>query len=119
MVKQIYPRVEVNLQYLKENVGAVVEKCKPFGIDIAGVIKGTTGIPECAKMFAEGGAKMIASSRLEQIEDAIDAGINLPILLLRVPMMSELPEVIRLCDISLNSEISVLEALNEEAFETE
>ncbi len=162
MVKQIYPRVEVNLQYLKENVAAVVEKCKPFGIDIAGVIKGTTGIPECAKMFAEGGAKMIASSRLEQIaavvekckpfgidiagvikgttgipecakmfaeggakmiassrleqiEDAIDAGINLPMLLLRVPMMSELPEVIRLCDISLNSEISVLEALNEEA----
>ena len=115
MVKQIYPRVEVNLQYLKENVAAVVEKCKPFGIDIAGVIKGTTGIPECAKMFAEGGAKMIASSRLEQIEDAIDAGINPPMLLLRVPMMSELPEVIRLCDISLNSEISVLEALNEEA----
>ncbi len=115
MVKQIYPRVEINLQYLKENVAAVVEKCKPFGIDIAGVIKGTTGITECAKMFAEGGAKLIASSRLEQIEDAIDCGINLPMLLLRVPMLSELPEVVRLCDVSLNSELSVLKALNEEA----
>ena len=115
MVKQIYPRVEINLQYLKENVAAVVEKCKPFGIDIAGVIKGTTGIPECAKMFAEGGAKLIASSRLEQIEDAIDCGIDLPMLLLRVPMLSELPEVVRLCDVSLNSEVSVLKALNEEA----
>ncbi len=115
MVKQIYPRVEINLQYLKENVAAVVEKCKPFGIDIAGVIKGTTGIPECAKMFAEGGAKLIASSRLEQIEDAIDCGIKLPMLLLRVPMLSELPEVVRLCDVSLNSEVSVLKALNEEA----
>ena len=35
MVKQMYPRVEVNLQYLKENVAAVVEKCKPFGTSIS------------------------------------------------------------------------------------
>ena len=113
MVKQIYPRVEVNLQYLKENVAAVVRRCGEFGIDIAGVIKGTTGIPECAKMFQEGGAKMIASSRLEQIEDAKEYGIDLPYMLLRVPMLSELPEVVRLTDISLNSEVEVLKALNE------
>lgn len=82
MVKQLYPRVEINLQYLKENVEAIVERCGAMGIDIAGVIKGTTGIPECAKMFEEGGAKMIASSRLEQIEDAMEYGIKLPYLLL-------------------------------------
>lgn len=115
MVKQMYPRVEINLQYLKENVAEVVKRCGEFGIDIAGVIKGTTGIPECAKQFEEGGAKMIASSRLEQIEEAKEFGVNLPYLLLRVPMMSELPEVIRLCDISLNSEMKVLKALDEEA----
>lgn len=115
MVNQVYPRVEINLQYLKENVAEIVRRCGEFGIDIAGVIKGTTGIPECAKMFEEGGAKIIASSRLEQIEDARDYGIDLPYLLLRVPMMTELPEVVRLTDISLNSEIKVLKALNEEA----
>lgn len=115
MVNQVYPRVEINLQYLKENVAEIVRRCGEFGIDIAGVIKGTTGIPECAKMFEDGGAKIIASSRLEQIEDARDYGIDLPYLLLRVPMMTELPEVVRLTDISLNSEIKVLKALNEEA----
>lgn len=115
MVNQVYPRVEINLQYLKENVAEIVRRCGEFGIDIAGVIKGTTGIPECAKMFEEGGAKIIASSRLEQIEDTRDYGIDLPYLLLRVPMMTELPEVVRLTDISLNSEIKVLKALNEEA----
>lgn len=115
MVKQVYPRVEINLQYLKENVAEIVRRCGEFGIDIAGVIKGTTGIPECAKMFEEGGAKIIASSRLEQIEDAKNYGIDLPYLLLRVPMMTELAEVARLTDISLNSEVKVLKALNEEA----
>lgn len=115
MVKQLYPRVEINLEYLKENVAAIVKRCADLGVDVAGVIKGTTGIPQCAQMFAEGGCKMIASSRLEQIEDAVAYFIDLPTLLLRVPMLSEVPEVVRLCDISLNSEVSVLKALNEEA----
>lgn len=115
MVKQSYPRVEINLQYFKENVAAVVERCAEYGIKISGVVKGTTGIPECAKMFQEGGAYGIASSRLEQIEDAIEFGVDLPTLLLRVPMQTEVDEVIRLCDMSLNSEISTLKLLDEAA----
>lgn len=115
MVKQLYPRIEINLQYLKENVATVVKKCNARGIKVAGVMKGTTGIPECSKCFEDGGASLIASSRLEQLEDAKEYGISLPRLLLRVPMLSELPEVIRLADISLNSELEVLKALNDEA----
>lgn len=115
MVKQLYPRIEINLQYLKENVATVVKKCSERGIKVAGVMKGTTGIPECSKCFEEGGASLIASSRLEQLEDAIEYGIKLPTLLLRIPMLSELSEVIRIADVSLNSELEVLKALNEEA----
>lgn len=115
MVKQLYPRIEINLQYLKENVATVVKKCNAGGIKVAGVMKGTTGIPECSKCFEDGGASLIASSRLEQLEDAKEYGISLPRLLLRVPMLSELSEVIRLADISLNSELEVLKALNDEA----
>ena len=115
MVNQLYPRVEINLQYLKENVAEIVRQADECGIEIAGVIKGTTGIPQCAKMFEEGGAKMIASSRLEQLEDVRNFGVRLPLMLLRVPMISEIPEVVRLADISLNSEISVMREINEEA----
>ena len=82
---------------------------------MAGVLKGATGLPEVAKAFDKGGAAMIASSRLEQIEDAIDAGIEKPMMLIRVPMLSEVKDVIRLTDISLNSEFEVIKALNEEA----
>ena len=115
MVKQLYPRVEINLKYLTENVATVVKKCSEKGIKIAGVMKGTTGIPQCSKCFEDGGASLIASSRLEQLEDAKEFGIKLPCLLLRVPMLSEIPEVVRIADVSLNSEIEVLKALNEEA----
>ena len=115
MVKQVYPRLEINLNYLRENVEAMVGRCAERGIEVAGVIKGTTGLPECAKQFIAGGCTMLASSRLEQIEDCREAGLDVPYLLLRVPMLSEIPEVIRLTDISLNSDLTVMKALNEEA----
>ena len=71
-----YPRVEINLDHLQQNVSRVVERCGSFGIQVAGVIKGATGLPEVAKAFDKGGAAFIASSRLEQLEDAIYAGIK-------------------------------------------
>jgi len=114
-MKTVYPRVEIDLKHLRENVEYVVGKCAEKGIAVSGVIKGTTGIPECARQFADGGCSFIASSRLEQIEDAIKFGIDKPMLLLRVPMLTEIKDVIRLTDYSLNSELVVLKALNEEA----
>lgn len=110
-----YPRLEINLEHLRQNVATVVEKCGGQGVQVMGVIKGATGIPEVAKAFDEGGAAMIASSRLEQLEDAINAGITKPMVLIRIPMLSEVPDVIRLTDMSLNSELEVIKALNAEA----
>lgn len=114
-MKERYPKLEINLSALRHNVEEVVGACGEQGVSVTGVIKGVTGLPEVSKVFADGGAKIIASSRLEQLRDAKDHGIEKPLMMLRVPMMSEIEEVVSLCDYSLNSEISVLEALNEEA----
>ena len=110
-----YPRLEINLAHLQHNVSRIVERCGSCGIQVAGVIKGAPGLPEVARAFDKGGAAFIASSRLEQIEDAINAGIEKPMMLIRVPMLSEVKDVIRLADISLNSDFEVIKALNEEA----
>jgi len=112
-----YPRLEVNLEHLRHNVVNIVEKCGAHGIQIAGVIKGATGLPEVAKAYDEGGAAMIASSRLEQLQAAKDAGIEKPLMLIRIPMLSEVKEVVKLTDISLNSEMEVIKALNQAARE--
>jgi predicted amino acid racemase len=111
----MYPRVEINLKKLRSNIDQMVSRCEAQGIDVAGVIKGCTGIPQCAKQFEEGGCKFIASSRLEQLQDAKDFGIKLPLMLIRIPMLSEITDVVKLTDISLNSEEVVLKALNDEA----
>lgn len=110
-----FPRVEIDLEALRHNVSTVVKMCADQGVEVAGVIKGITGIPQAAAAFAESGVKYIASSRLEQIEDAINYGIHKPMMLIRIPMLSEVKDVIRLTALSLNSELEVLEALNKEA----
>ena len=115
MEKRQYPCVEINLGHLKHNVMEINKRCAEKNIDLIGVIKGATGLPLVAKQYLDGGAKMIASSRLEQIEDCINYGLKTRYLCLRVPMLSEVDEVVRLTDYSLNSELKVLRALNSAA----
>ena len=109
-----YPHVEVDLKKLRHNIDAVVKICREQGIGIAGVVKGFNGIPEALPLYQECGCTSIASSRLEHIEDARVMGLEGPFMAIRIPMESEIPDLVRLADISLNSEITVLEAINEE-----
>ncbi len=109
-----YPLLEIDLKKLRNNVEQVVNRCAEAGIEVAGVIKGFNGIPELAEQFKLGGCRYIASSRLEQIEDAKNHGIEGPFMLIRIAMPSELERLVSLTDYSLQSEISVIDALNEE-----
>lgn len=107
--------MELDLKKFRNNIDQVKLRCDELGIGLAGVIKGFTGIPEGTKQFAEAGYDFIGSSRLEQIKDCIDYGIKASFMLIRVPMLSEVEEAVRITDISLNSEAEVLKALNREA----
>ena len=115
MANNMYPQIEVNLKKLEANVKEIVRRCGEKGISVAGVVKGINGIPECTEVFAAAGCTSIASSRIEQLEAAKKAGISLPLMMVRIPMLSEAGEIVRITDISLNSEVSVLRALNKEA----
>ena len=112
-----YPSLEINLRHLNDNVKCVVKKCNEKGINVAGVIKGTTGLLPCVKEFENGGVSQIASSRMEQLIDVAEAGTDLPLMLIRIPMLSEVEDVIKYTDISLNSERKTLEKLNQVACE--
>lgn len=110
-----YPKLVVDLDKLRRNIDRIRIQCEDKGVEIAGVIKGCTGLTECARQFAREGCRFIASSRLEQLETLRSSGIQTQLMMIRVPMLSEVADVVRVTDISLNSEIAVLKALNEEA----
>lgn len=110
-----YPALFYDRAKLVNNVRILSSKCGEHGIDIAGIIKATNGAAATAEDFVTGGAKLIGSSRLEQLARAKAAGIRVPMLMIRVPMLSEVSEMLNIADISLNSEPVVLEAINEAA----
>lgn len=114
LLEKKFPCVEVDLAKLAHNINQIVDKCKDQGISIAGVVKGFNSIKEALPLYQESGCSAIASSRLEHIEDAKNLGLAGPFMLIRIPMLSEIPDVVKLTDISLNSELETLKALNAE-----
>ena len=114
-IKHGYPKLVVDLGKLRHNIDYVKDLCAKEGVEIAGVIKGCTGLVPCAREYEKAGVKYIASSRLEQLAALKEEGFKTPLLMVRIPMLSEAKDVVTYCDYSLNSEMVVLEELNKQA----
>ncbi len=69
--------------------------------------------PELAQIYVEGGVDGLADSRIQNLKKLQNFDIDK--ILLRLPQHSEVDQVVRYADISLNSEISTLRKLNEAA----
>lgn len=110
-----YPKLEINLSKLSYNAKYYVDLCGKKGIDVTGVVKGFNGLPEAVKAMEEGGFAYLASSRIEQLEDIKEAGVKTPLFMIRIPMISEAERIVETCDMSLQSDISVMRIFNEEA----
>lgn len=105
-------RIEVDCAKIRANAEAVVGLCARHGIEVAGVTKCVCGEPEVARAMLAGGCTMLADSRLANVARMRDAGIEAPVLLLRLPALSEAADTVRLCDYSLVSEVQTVHALS-------
>lgn len=102
-----FPTVRVRLEAIRENAAAVASR---FDGDLAAVTKGVCGDPHVAEAMLQGGAGLLADSRIENLR-RLDRRFDADLLLLRIPMASEIEAVARVADASLHSEIDILEAL--------
>jgi len=107
----MFPKVEINLSYIKYNANVLQKKCSASGIEIAAVTKLVRGDLSVVNVICESGIKMIADSRLLNFEKMSE--INMEKLLLRIPMLSQIERVVDLVDISLNSEIETIRKISE------
>ena len=109
------PQVIVDLDIIEANARAITQKCAESGIEVFGVTKGTCGMPQVARAMLRGGVTGIGESRFENIRRLRDSGLTCKILLLRSPPPSLVDDVVKDVDISLNSEIEIIEALSDAA----
>lgn len=112
----VYPVLEVNLSGIYHNSKLVVDMCKEKGIQVVGVVKGTDSYEhsytEIAQQMLKAGCTTIGDSRMNTIKRMRETGMNAEILLIRVPMLSELADVVEYADISLNSELENIKIMN-------
>jgi predicted amino acid racemase len=102
--------VTVDLRKVAENTRRVVDALG--GRSVIGVTKVTCGSAAVARAMLAGGAAGIADSRLENLVGLRAAGIDVPLWLLRAPVPALADETVRVADVSLESEIETIEALD-------
>jgi predicted amino acid racemase len=106
------PRIEIDLEKISHNATSLREIYASKGIGIIGVTKVVCGDPAVADVLVNTGIDTLADSRLENIRRMRQAGVRAQFVLLRSPAPSQVEFVVKYADISLNTELSVIEALS-------
>ena len=110
----MYPRVSVDLEKLKFNCLKMIEYSKNNGIDyIMPVIKVLAGDKKIASIFDECGFDYIGDSRIKNLK--LYHRLRAKKYLVRIPSLSEVKDVVKYANLSLNSELETIKALNLEA----
>ena len=110
-----YPELIIKTSFIKHNAALLVARAGLGGMELCGVAKGFSGIPACAGALIEAGCSSVGVSRVRQLKSIKDYDSGITTLLTRIPMLSEVEEIVSYCDVSLNSELEVLRALSDEA----
>lgn len=109
----MYPRIIIDTNKIRENVKTIVDKGEKIGLSLAGVTKAFAAREEIVEAYIDGGVKYLADSRIINLKRL--EKFELQKMLLRLPMISEVEDVVKYADISLNSELDTVKALSNEA----
>lgn len=116
----MYPRITINLKQLGENVARIAEIVKKeCGLPtLALVTKGCCADPEVVKVIAANpDIDYLADSRIENFKNYPEEAACKKTMLLRIPMQSELQDVVKYIDLCQISEIETIKKLDEFARE--
>ncbi len=109
----MYPRLVVDKSKVLHNVKTCVQRCTENGVTAMGVTKVFCANRELVECYVAGGVKYLADSRVHNLKKMKDFDVEK--VLLRLPSLSEVDDVVKYCDISLNSELATIQALGSAA----
>lgn len=106
-----YPLVSINREKLIHNVKATIALTGKVGITPVAVTKLFQGEPEIAQIIVDAGINILGDSRIQNLIKMKD--IKAEKILMRLPMISEIDQLVEYADISLNSELDTIRAISE------
>ncbi len=105
----------INPQILRQNYTQVLSWVSNHGADLTVVTKAICGNEDTLRSLAKIGVKSIADSRLKNLRKITRLQAGFERWYLRPPPDSDLPDVISLSDVSLNTEFETIKSLDSEA----
>ncbi len=109
------PRLEIDLAKIRHNAEVLVALLAKHGVSVFAVTKAMLGTPAVAREFLAAGVTGLADSRLENIQTLRHANIELPMALIRSPMIKQAALVVSEADLSFNTELDVISELSKAA----
>ncbi|WP_423364431.1 alanine/ornithine racemase family PLP-dependent enzyme [Mycoplasma sp. P36-A1] len=110
----MYPRINIDLEKLKYNAEMLYKKLD-FLDELYIVTKAYSAYLPIVEALHSWGYRNFADSRIINLKSIKEALPESNTLMLRLPLPSEVDEVVKYCDRSLNSEIFTIKLLNEAA----
>ncbi len=107
------PVLEIKLSKITENAKRILSLCKSHGVEVVGVSKVSLGDPRIAQALKDGGIKILAESRVQNIERMLENGIDGPFMMIRIPPKSELEKIVSYCEYILVSELQTVQWIEE------
>jgi len=98
------PKLIINLFKLRTNLDRLVDRCHAVGIKTAIVTKVFCADERICRMISESEADAFADSRVQNLAAIAELHSDKPTQLLRISMQSEVEDVVRYADISMQSE---------------
>lgn len=108
----MFPRLIIDTKKYRHNVREMLNLCHKNNQKMMAVTKVFCADHQLVNVLIEEGVDYIADSRVENLS-TISCGI--PRVLLRLPMISDVEQVVEHSEISLNSELATIIALNDAA----
>ncbi|RBW66606.1 alanine/ornithine racemase family PLP-dependent enzyme [Vibrio genomosp. F6] len=108
-----YPCINIHLDTITQNAKNLVSASKKYGVFPTGVTKLACAYPQVGQAILNGGIRILADSRVQNLKKL--RHLQAETMLLRIPAISDVSDVVRYADISLNSELETLQALSVEA----
>ncbi|MFA5014888.1 MAG: alanine racemase [Actinomycetota bacterium] len=107
-----YPCLKIYLDKISYNSEIINTRCADLGISVVGVTKCVLGDVKIAGAMRKSGIAVFGDSRLENLKKLRDFyGEDQKLLMLRSPMPGEVEDLLKVCDISLNTQLKTLEII--------
>ncbi|MGI5998786.1 MAG: alanine/ornithine racemase family PLP-dependent enzyme [Lutispora sp.] len=109
------PVLEVNLGKIKHNTQKIKEFCEISNIEVCAITKGFCAELPIVEAIIEGGLNFFGDSRIQNIIKVKKKFPHVKYMMIRIPKISEAEKVITYADISLQSQLEVIEVYSQKA----